>query len=140
MQGLAGPGGVVEADFGNDFERDVLRLLAVRGCRPVPRFRIGGYRIDFVLGAPDGRRLAIERGGDTYRGPRRWESDVRRQAVLERVGNRVFVRIRRRRLRPGAGGGDAAGPAADQRAGDHSGRRVTLTQRMVLGTWRACGR
>jgi hypothetical protein len=60
----------------------------------VPQFRIGGYRIDFVLAAPDGRRLAIECDGDSYHGPEQWESDMRRQAVLERVGNCVFVRIR----------------------------------------------
>jgi very-short-patch-repair endonuclease len=78
----------------SDFERDVLRRLTARGYRPVPQFRIGGYRIDFVLAAPDGRRLAIECDGDGYAGPEQWESDVRRQAVLERVGNCVFVRIR----------------------------------------------
>ena len=78
----------------SDFERDVLRRLIDRGYRPVPQFRIGGYRIDFVLNAPDGRRLAIECDGDAYHGPDQWESDMRRQAVLERVGNCVFVRIR----------------------------------------------
>jgi very-short-patch-repair endonuclease len=78
----------------SDFERDVLRRLIDRGYRPVPQFRIGGYRIDFVLAAPDGRRLAIECDGDSYHGPEQWESDMRRQAVLERVGNCVFVRIR----------------------------------------------
>ncbi|AGZ39530.1 AAA domain-containing protein [Actinoplanes friuliensis] len=76
------------------FERDVLRRLVKRGYRPTPQFRIGGYRIDFVLNAPDGRRLAIECDGDAYHGPEQWESDMRRQAVLERVGNCVFVRIR----------------------------------------------
>jgi very-short-patch-repair endonuclease len=78
----------------SDFERDVLRRLVGRGFRPIPQFRIGGYRIDFVLAAPDGRRLAIECDGDAYHGPEQWESDMRRQAVLERVGNCVFVRIR----------------------------------------------
>jgi very-short-patch-repair endonuclease len=78
----------------SDFERDVLRRLIDRGYRPVPQFRIGGYRIDFVLAAPDGRRLAIECDGDAYHGPEQWQSDMRRQAVLERVGNCVFVRIR----------------------------------------------
>jgi very-short-patch-repair endonuclease len=72
----------------------VLKLLVGRGYRPVPQFRIGGYRIDFVLNAPDGRRLAIECDGDAYHGPEQWESDMRRQSVLERVGNCVFVRIR----------------------------------------------
>lgn len=78
----------------SDFERDVLRRLTARGYRPIPQFRIGAYRIDFVLNAPDGRRLAIECDGDAYHGPEQWESDMRRQAVLERVGNCVFVRIR----------------------------------------------
>ncbi|MGX6602078.1 arginase family protein [Micromonosporaceae bacterium Da 78-11] len=78
----------------SDFERDVLKRLAARGFRPTPQFRIGAYRIDFVLNAPDGRRLAIECDGDSYHGPEQWESDMRRQAVLERVGNCVFVRIR----------------------------------------------
>jgi very-short-patch-repair endonuclease len=78
----------------SDFEREVLRRLVQRGYRPTPQFRIGGYRIDFVLNAPNGRRLAIECDGDAYHGPEQWESDMRRQAVLERVGNCVFVRIR----------------------------------------------
>jgi very-short-patch-repair endonuclease len=78
----------------NDFERAVMARLTERGYRPTPQFRIGAYRIDFVLNAPDGRRLAIECDGDAYLGPEQWESDMRRQAVLERVGNCVFVRIR----------------------------------------------
>src|SRR4029450_8776310 len=78
----------------NDLQRDVQRRLLARGYRPVPQFRIGDYRIDFVLAAPDGRRLAIECDSDAYSGPEQWESDMRRQAVLERVGNCVFVRIR----------------------------------------------
>jgi very-short-patch-repair endonuclease len=78
----------------SDVERDVLQRLTERGYRPVPQFRIGAYRIDFVLNAPDGRRLAIECDGDAFLGPEQWESDMRRQAVLERVGNCVFVRIR----------------------------------------------
>ncbi|MFY1598359.1 AAA domain-containing protein [Micromonospora sp. WMMD737] len=78
----------------SDFERAVLRRVLTRGYRPLPQYRIGGYRIDFVLPAPDGRRLAIECDGDAYHGPDQWESDMRRQAVLERVGNCVFVRIR----------------------------------------------
>ncbi|GGR73265.1 hypothetical protein GCM10010169_16600 [Micromonospora fulviviridis] len=78
----------------SDFEREVLRRILRHGYRPLPQFRIGGYRIDFVLPAPDGRRLAIECDGDAYHGPDQWESDMRRQTVLERVGNCVFVRIR----------------------------------------------
>ncbi len=83
-----------DAPCETDFERAVMKLLVSRGYRPIPQFRIGGYRIDFVLNAPDGRRLAIECDGDSYQGPDRWESDMRRQSVLERAGNCVFVRIR----------------------------------------------
>ena len=93
-QNLHGRTTVVEDGCENDLQRDVQRLLVARGYRPVPQFRIGDYRIDFVLAAPDGRRLAIECDGDAYSGPEQWESDMRRQAVLERVGNCVFVRIR----------------------------------------------
>ncbi|MDG4829130.1 AAA domain-containing protein [Solwaraspora sp. WMMD1047] len=78
----------------SEFEREVLRRMLLRGLRPLPQFRIGGYRIDFVLPAPDGRRLAVECDGDAYHGPDEWASDMRRQAVLERVGNCVFVRVR----------------------------------------------
>lgn len=86
--------GSLETACESDFERQVLRRLLVRGYRPRVQFRIGHYRIDFVLPAPDGRRLAIECDGDPYHGIERWEADIRRQAILERVGNCVFVRIR----------------------------------------------
>ncbi len=78
----------------NDFERAVLRRLRERGLRPLPQFRIGNYRIDFVLPAPDGRRLAIECDGDRYDGGEAFAAALRRQEVLERVGNATFVRLR----------------------------------------------
>ncbi|HEY8473056.1 MAG TPA: AAA domain-containing protein [Natronosporangium sp.] len=78
----------------SDFERAVLRRLTERGLRPAVQYRIGDYRIDFVLAAPDGRRLAIECDGDGYRGPDAFTRSLHRQALLERVGNCVFVRLR----------------------------------------------
>ncbi len=78
----------------NDFERAVLRRLRDRGLAPIPQFRIGAFRIDFVLPAPDGRRLAIECDGDRYHGAEAFAADLRRQAILERVGNATFVRLR----------------------------------------------
>jgi very-short-patch-repair endonuclease len=78
----------------NDFERAVLRRLRERGLSPIPQFRIGAFRIDFVLPAPDGRRLAIECDGDRYHGADAFAADLRRQAILERVGNATFVRLR----------------------------------------------
>ncbi|WP_430784537.1 AAA domain-containing protein [Actinoplanes sp. G11-F43] len=78
----------------SDFERAVLKRILLQGFRPLPQFKIGSYRIDFVLPLADGRRLAIECDGDAYHGPDQWEADIRRQALLERVGNCVFFRIR----------------------------------------------
>jgi very-short-patch-repair endonuclease len=78
----------------SDFERAVLKQMLLRDLRPLPQFKIGSYRIDFVLPMADGRRLAVECDGDAYHGPEKWEEDIRRQALLERVGNCVFVRIR----------------------------------------------
>jgi very-short-patch-repair endonuclease len=83
-----------EAACTNDFERAVLRRLHERGLRPIPQFRIGAFRIDFVLPAADGRRLAIECDGDRYHGADAFTADLRRQAILERVGNATFVRLR----------------------------------------------
>src|SRR5205085_1434976 len=75
----------VPHEVSNDFERAVLRRLRERGLNPIPQFRIGAYRIDFVLPAPDGRRLAIECDGDRYQGAEAFAADLRRQAILERV-------------------------------------------------------
>ncbi|MBO0870374.1 MAG: DNA helicase, partial [Micromonosporaceae bacterium] len=92
---LARPAGASaeESACDNDFQRAVLRALHERGLRPVPQFRIGDFRIDFVLAAPDGRRLAIECDGDPYHGDG-FAQVLRRQAILERVGNCTFVRLR----------------------------------------------
>jgi very-short-patch-repair endonuclease len=84
----------VPLEVSNDFERTVLRRMRERGLDPIPQFRIGAYRIDFVLPAPDGRRLAVECDGDRYDGPEAFAADLRRQAILERVGNASFVRLR----------------------------------------------
>lgn len=78
----------------SDLERAVLKRMLLRGLHPLPQFKIGSYRIDFVLLMADGHRLAIECDGDAYHGPDQWEADIRRQALLERVGNCVFIRIR----------------------------------------------
>jgi very-short-patch-repair endonuclease len=76
----------------------VYRRLTERGLRAVPQFRLGSYGIDFVISAPDGRRLAIECDGDRYHGPEAFAADLRRQAILERVGHCVFVRLRASRF------------------------------------------
>jgi hypothetical protein len=83
----------------NDLERAVLRALRERGLAAVPQFKLGTFRIDFVIAGPDGRRLAIECDVDRPRSSPGHAADgfataLRRQAVLERVGNCVFVRLR----------------------------------------------
>ncbi|MDG4820407.1 AAA domain-containing protein [Asanoa sp. WMMD1127] len=80
-------------ELDTEFTREVWRRLTAAGLRPIPRFRLGAYQIDFVVNAPDGRRLAIA-CDDRYRGAAAFAAELRRQAVLERVGNCVFVRLR----------------------------------------------
>ncbi|HKT04436.1 MAG TPA: AAA domain-containing protein [Rugosimonospora sp.] len=93
-QPAAAPPADPQALCENDFQRAVLRQLRERGLHPVPQYRIGRFRIDFVLSTPDGRRLAVECDGDRYGGPESFAQDLRRQAILERVGNCTFVRVR----------------------------------------------
>jgi very-short-patch-repair endonuclease len=69
-------------------------VLVAAGLRAVPQFRIGTFKVDFMVATPDGRRLAIECDGDSYHGAEAFAHDLRRQAILERVGNCVFVRLR----------------------------------------------
>ncbi|MCR1981440.1 AAA domain-containing protein [Cellulosimicrobium cellulans] len=75
------------------FERDVLRQMLERGYEVVPQHRVGSYRIDFVVRVAPGERLAVECDGDSFHGPDKWDDDVRRQRVLERLGW-SFWRIR----------------------------------------------
>jgi very-short-patch-repair endonuclease len=84
----------VAGDPVTDFQRAVLRRLTAGGLRPVPQYRIGTFTVDFVVAAPDGRRLAIECDGDSYHGAEAFAHELRRQAILERVGNCVFARLR----------------------------------------------
>ena len=84
----------LEAGCESEFERAVLRRLLRFGVRPVVQFPIGRHRIDFVIPALDGRRVAIECDSGRYRGEARWTEEMRRQSVLERVGRCVFFRVR----------------------------------------------
>lgn len=68
------------------FERDVLRQMLERGYEVIPQHRVGNYRIDFVVRVAPGEQLAVECDGDTFHGPDKWDDDVRRQRVLERLG------------------------------------------------------
>jgi len=77
-----------------NFQRAVLRRLTEAGLDCVPQFRIGMFTVDFMVPAPDGRRLAIECDGEGYHGAEGFAQRLRRQAIMERVGNCVFVRLR----------------------------------------------
>lgn len=75
------------------FEADVLRQILERGYDVTPQHKVGSFRIDFVVTVGDGERLAVECDGDSFHGPDKWDDDVRRQRVLERLGW-TFWRVR----------------------------------------------
>jgi len=70
----------------SDFEKEVYDILTERGYRIIPQVKVGEYRIDMVAEGHNDARLAIECDGDRYHGADRWESDMNRQRILERVG------------------------------------------------------
>lgn len=70
----------------SDFEREVYDILIERGYKVTPQVGSKGYVIDLVVEDEQGTRLAIECDGDRYHGPDKWQDDMRRQKILERVG------------------------------------------------------
>ena len=70
----------------SDFEREVYDILTERGYRVLPQIKVGEYRIDMVVEGHNDARLAIECDGDQYHGADRWDDDMHRQRILERVG------------------------------------------------------
>jgi very-short-patch-repair endonuclease len=90
-----GKTGMTAADL-NAFEADVQARLAQEGISVVPRYGVGGYRVDFAAvhpGAPGRMLLAIEADGASYRDSRSArDRDRLRKEHLERLGWR-FHRI-----------------------------------------------
>jgi len=84
----------VKEEFDSKFEEDVFRLIKARGYRVVPQVKVGtlGKRIDLVVEGMR-NRLAEECDGDRWHGLDKWEEDMERQRILERVGW-TFWRIR----------------------------------------------
>ena len=79
-------------DVDSEFERLVLKDLKMKGYRVATQWKVGSYSIDLVVeGARE--RLAIECDGDRFHTIENLQSDMERQAVLERLGWR-FVRVR----------------------------------------------
>ena len=84
----------VKADFDSKFEEDVFRMIVARGYKVIPQVKVGsvGKRIDLVVEGMR-NRLAVECDGDAWHGLDKWEEDMERQRVLERVGW-TFWRVR----------------------------------------------
>lgn len=79
--------------FESNFEKDIYRYLTSKGYNLVPQFKIGKYRLDFILVNENNQKIAIECDGDAYHGIEQLEYDLDRQTVLERCGWK-FIRVR----------------------------------------------
>ena len=79
--------------FESKFEKDIYNVLDSKGYKLTPQFKVGNYRLDFVLENDSNQKIVIECDGDTYHGIDQLEYDLNRQSVLERCGWK-FVRIR----------------------------------------------
>lgn len=82
----------LEKEAESVFEIQVLKRLRQAGFKVTPQWKVGAYRIDMVVEGA-GKRLAIECDGEKYHGYEKLEDDMKRQAILERLGW-TFVRIR----------------------------------------------
>jgi very-short-patch-repair endonuclease len=78
----------------SQFHKDVYKMIVSRGYRAIPEYKVGThpYRIDIVIEGHQ-TRLAVECDGDAWQGLDRWEADLERQTILERVGWK-FWRVR----------------------------------------------
>lgn len=83
----------VESQAESPFEDEVGKALIARGYKLHPQWRVGSYRIDFVVEDGDSR-IALECDGDRWHtGEEAVRSDLERQTILERLGWR-FIRLR----------------------------------------------
>lgn len=76
----------------SEFEKEVMRYLIDRGYKVVPQWQVGSFRIDMVAVYND-KKIAIECDGEKWHGEEKFEEDMIRQSILERLGWR-FIRIR----------------------------------------------
>ncbi|WP_163152252.1 AAA domain-containing protein [Anoxybacillus sp. MB8] len=77
-----------------EFEVEVLRRIRARGFRVIPQMKVAGRRIDLVVEGMR-NRLAVECDGEKFHGIEKWEADMERQYMLERIGW-TFWRVRGR--------------------------------------------
>ena len=73
--------------FESSFERDIYYLLQAKGFKLIPQFKVGNYRLDFIVENNSNKKIVIECDGDSYHGIDKLEYD------LERCGWK-FIRIR----------------------------------------------
>ncbi|OBR90027.1 RecBCD enzyme subunit RecD [Clostridium ragsdalei P11] len=76
----------------SEFEKEVMRYLIDGGYKIVPQWHVGSFRIDMVAIYND-KKIAIECDGEKWHGEEKFEEDMIRQSILERLGWR-FIRIR----------------------------------------------
>jgi very-short-patch-repair endonuclease len=74
------------------FEKQVMQRLVAAGYRVRSQWPVGAYRIDLVVEGLN-RKLAVECDGEKWHTPEQLQTDLERQAILERLGW-IFVRIR----------------------------------------------
>lgn len=74
------------------FEAEVMKYLLDKGYKVLPQFKVGAYRIDMVIQCGD-KKVALECDGERFHTIDNLDSDLTRQAILERLGWR-FIRIR----------------------------------------------
>lgn len=74
------------------FERQVMQTLLNKGYQVTSQWKVGTYRIDMVI--EDGiKKMALECDGDKWHSQDDLPNDLKRQAILERLGWK-FIRIR----------------------------------------------
>jgi len=76
----------------SDFEKQVMHILLNQGYKVVPQWKVGAYRIDMVIEDGD-KRIALECDGEKWHTQDDLPNDLKRQAILERLGWK-FIRIR----------------------------------------------
>lgn len=82
-----------ENEFFSDFELDIYRELKRKNIDLISHFKIGKYMLDFIIENNDGKKIAIECDGDIYNTEKEYETEMKKQEVLERCGW-TFIRIR----------------------------------------------
>jgi very-short-patch-repair endonuclease/cellulose biosynthesis protein BcsQ len=76
----------------SDFEKRVMKELLAKGYKVIPQWNVGAYRIDMVVESGN-NRIALECDGERFHTLDDLPNDLKRQAILERLGW-TFIRIR----------------------------------------------